>query len=43
MLVDSHVNLHSEEFSDDLADVMARAEEAGVGAMLTISDRLNFD
>ena len=40
MLVDSHVNLHSEKFAEDLADVMARAKEAGVGAMLTISDKL---
>lgn len=40
MLVDSHVNLHHERFEDDLADVMSRAAAAGVGAMLTISDRL---
>ena len=40
MLVDSHVNLHSEKFADDLEEVIARAHEAGVGAMLTISDKL---
>ena len=41
MLVDSHVNLHGEHYQDDLNDVLARAAEAGVGAMLTISDRLD--
>lgn len=40
MLVDSHVNLHSEKYADDLDAVIARAKQAGVGAMLTISDRL---
>ncbi|SNT72216.1 TatD family hydrolase [Amphiplicatus metriothermophilus] len=40
MLIDSHVNLHSEKFADDLDAVIARAREAGVRAMLTISDRL---
>lgn len=37
-LVDSHVNLHHEKFACDLDDVVARAREAGVFAMLTISD-----
>ena len=41
MLVDSHVNLHSEKYVEDLADVISRAREAGVGAMLTISDQLS--
>ena len=41
MLVDSHVNLHGEPYKDDLDDVLVRAKEAGVGAMLTISDRLS--
>ena len=41
MLVDSHVNLHGERFADDLADVLARAEDAGVGAMLAICDKLS--
>ena len=40
MLVDSHVNLHSDKYDDDLEDVIARAAEAGVAAMLTISDKL---
>ena len=40
MLVDSHVNLHHERFDGELEDVIERAAEAGVGAMLTISDRL---
>jgi TatD DNase family protein len=41
MFVDSHVNLHSEKYTDDLEEVMARAREAGVTAMLTISDKLS--
>ncbi|WP_375205929.1 TatD family hydrolase [Hyphococcus sp.] len=41
MFVDSHVNLHSEKYVDDLGDVIARAREAGVEAMLTISDQLS--
>ncbi|MEZ5892230.1 MAG: TatD family hydrolase [Parvularculaceae bacterium] len=41
MLVDSHVNLHSEKFSEDCAEVIARARAAGVTAMLTISDMLS--
>lgn len=43
MLIDSHVNLHAEAFGADLADVVARARQAGVGPMLTICDRVeNF-
>jgi TatD DNase family protein len=41
MLVDSHVNLHSEKYADDAAEVIARARQAGVTAMLTISDKLS--
>ena len=41
MFVDSHVNLHGERYADDLSDVLQRAEAAGVGAMLLISDRLD--
>lgn len=41
MLVDSHVNLHSEKYAEDLDAVIARAREAGVTAMLTISDQLS--
>ena len=36
MIVDSHVNLHGEQFQDDLEDVVARARAAGVGTMLNI-------
>lgn len=41
MLVDSHVNLHSEQYEEDLAAVIAAAREQGVRAMLTISDQLS--
>lgn len=41
MLVDSHVNLHSEQYDEDMDAVIARAVEAGVTAMLTISDQLS--
>ncbi len=41
MLVDSHVNLHSEKYADDLDAVVEAAREAGVRAMLTISDQLS--
>ncbi len=41
MFVDSHVNLHSEKYADDVADVIARARAAGVTTMLTISDQLS--
>ncbi|MGE0408009.1 MAG: TatD family hydrolase [Amphiplicatus sp.] len=40
MVIDSHVNLHSEKFADDLGAVIARARAAGVGGMLTICDKL---
>ncbi|MEM1410032.1 MAG: TatD family hydrolase, partial [Pseudomonadota bacterium] len=41
MFVDSHVNLHGERYADDLDATLLRAEEAGVGALLMISDRLD--
>ena len=41
MLVDSHVNLHGERYAEDLGEVLARARDARVGAMLAISDRLD--
>ncbi len=41
MFVDSHVNLHGEKYREDLEEVVDRAREAGVGAMLAISDRLD--
>jgi TatD DNase family protein len=40
MLVDSHVNLHGEQFADDLDEIIARAREAGVKRMLTICCQL---
>jgi TatD DNase family protein len=40
MLVDSHVNLHGERYDEDLDDVIARADAAGIGAMLLICDKL---
>jgi TatD DNase family protein len=41
MLVDTHVNLHAEQFADDLADVLARARAAGVTRFVAICDRLD--
>lgn len=41
MFVDSHVNLHSEKYAEDLAEIITRARAAGVSAMLTISDQLS--
>lgn len=44
MWVDSHVNLHGEQFADDLDAVIQRAHEAGIGAMLTICCKVSeFD
>ena len=40
MLVDSHVNLHSEQYDEDCEAVIAAARAAGVTHMLTISDKL---
>jgi TatD DNase family protein len=40
MLIDSHVNLHAPQFDDDREAVIARAKAAGVGLMVTISDKL---
>ncbi len=41
MIIDSHVNLHSDQYEDDLDDVIAAARAAGVEVMLTISDKLD--
>ncbi|PCJ60451.1 MAG: LuxR family transcriptional regulator [Rhodospirillaceae bacterium] len=41
MLVDSHCHLSFSDYHDDLGEVMARAEDAGVGYMLTISTKLS--
>ncbi|MDB5430276.1 MAG: LuxR family transcriptional regulator [Caulobacter sp.] len=41
MLIDSHVNLHAAQFADDQDQVIARARAAGIGLMLTISDKIS--
>lgn len=41
MIVDSHVNLHHEKFAGEVDALIAAARDAGVGAMLTISDRIS--
>lgn len=41
MFVDSHVNLHGEQYAEDLDAVVARAREAGVSTMLTICCKLS--
>ena len=44
MLVDSHCHLDFPEFAEELDQVVARAQAAGVGAMVTICTRLDaFD
>ncbi len=44
MLVDSHCHLDFPDFASERADVIARAKENGVGAMVTISTRVRrFD
>jgi len=44
LLIDSHVNLHHEQYADDQAEVIARARAAGIGMMITISDKVSsFD
>ena len=41
MLVDSHVNLHGEQFVEDLDETIARARAVGVKRMLTICCQLS--
>ena len=41
MLIDSHVNLHAPQFAEDCEEVIARARSAGVGLMVTISDKVS--
>lgn len=44
MLIDSHVNLHAPQFAEDREAVIDRARQAGIGLMVTISDKLSsFD
>ena len=40
MLVDSHCHLDFPDFADELDQVVARAEAAGIGAIVTISTRV---
>ena len=40
-MFDTHVNLHSEKFQDDLPDILTRARAAGVSRMIAICDRLD--
>ncbi|MGQ4272860.1 TatD family hydrolase [Terrihabitans sp. B22-R8] len=40
MLVDSHCHLDFPDFAEDRAGIIARAADAGVGAMVTISTRV---
>ena len=40
MLFDTNVNLHGEQYEDDLEEVFSRAAEAGVTRMLAICDKL---
>jgi TatD DNase family protein len=41
MLIDSHVNLHAPQFAGDREAVIERARAAGVGLMVTISDKVS--
>jgi TatD DNase family protein len=40
MLIDSHCHLDFPDFADDLEGIVARASEAGIGRMVTISTRV---
>ena len=40
MIIDSHCHLDFPDFADDLDAIVARAEDAGVGRMVTISTRV---
>ncbi|MBI1359577.1 MAG: YchF/TatD family DNA exonuclease [Alphaproteobacteria bacterium] len=40
-LFDTHVNLHAEQFAEDLPNVLARARDAGVTRFVSICDRLD--
>ena len=44
MLIDTHVNIHGEDYAEDLPDVLDRARDAGVSPMIAICCRLHeFD
>ena len=44
MLIDTHMNVHGEDYAEDLPEVLARARAAGVSPMIAICCRLNeFD
>ena len=44
LVVDSHCHLDFEGLSDHLPEILARAEQAGVGLMVSISSRVRkFD
>lgn len=44
MLIDTHVNIHGEDYADDLDAVLERARSAGVSPMIAICCRLtDFD
>jgi len=44
MLVDSHCHLDFDDFAEELDDIVARAGDAGIGKMVTISTRVRqFD
>lgn len=40
-MFDTHVNLHSEKFEDDLPEVLARARAGGIRRMIAICDRID--
>ena len=40
MLVDSHCHLDFPDFADELDAIVARAQAAGIGRMVTISTRV---
>ena len=40
LLVDTHAHLCSAEFAHDLADVLCRAQHAGVGAVIAVGETI---
>lgn len=41
MLIDTHINIHGDDYAEDLGAVLDRAREAGVSPMIAICCRLN--